>query len=414
MISEQWFSILNTYQYLIIAFSGGLDSTVLLHLLSQNQALSSKIKAIHVHHGLHKDASLWAAHCLSFCEAYRIPCRVKNIVINPQSNIEEKARIARYDVLQREINMYSCLLTAHHQEDQAETVLLNLMRGAGINGLCAMPESKPFGESYLYRPLLKVSRDELADYAQKHALNWLEDPANQDRNFSRNFVRHEVLPLLKKRWPASKMLFRTSQLAQEAQHNLDDLAKIDYPDIQQKKLQRKGFIEQTICLSPLLALSESRVKNVIRFWLKQFNVRPLSSIIWHRLYKELIHARKDSNPAIPWDGYIFRRYQHKLYLTELNVQYPKGKIWDNFPNALFIPDFGMLYAQQFEEKLKIDPHQCIEIRFRQGGEKFYWHGKHQSLKKLMQNWQIPPWKRALIPLLYLDNELTCVIGYACR
>lgn len=404
-IPQHWFSIFNAYENIFIALSGGLDSTVLLHFLSQDWGLSAKIRSIHVNHGLHADAEQWATHCQLLCQSYNIPCNIEKINIQGQGNIEEKARTARYAALQKYTSETACLLTAHHQDDQAETVLLNLMRGAGVSGLCAMPASKPFGNGVLYRPLLQVSRQGLLDYAKAHDLRWIDDPANQNLHFSRNFMRHDILPLLQKRWDASKMLAKTSELAQEAQNNLNDLAMIDYPEVINQ--------DNRLPLTPIMHLSASRIKNVIRFWFKKHNLRPLNQITWHRLYHELIHANRDANPSIEWDDYLIRRFQQALYLVKnQSLILPEGLAWHSFPQPLKIPDIGILRAENSAQGVSIAPHQQIDIRFRRGGEAFYWHRQHQSLKKLMQLWQIPPWERARIPLLYVDGQLTSVIGYA--
>lgn len=383
----------------------------MLHYLSYQWQLTPKIKAIHINHGLHIEADAWAAHCAAFCCQHQISYIIEKVTISPVKNIEEQARIARYSKLESQTTAASCVLTAHHQDDQAETLLLNLMRGTGIAGLSAMPESKKFGHGYLYRPLLEISRQELAAYAQYHQLSWINDPANQDLRFSRNFIRHQVLPLLNSRWTASKTLTRTSKLAQEAQENLDALAMIDYPELNQTAASVQN--SNTLSLTTIYHLSEARIKNVIRLWLKQHHVRPLNSVTWQRLYHELIHAKQDGNPAIPWETHVLRRYQQRLYLTkERIVKPPKKMAWHHFPKPLTIPGIGIVHAKQSPLCLKLKPTQQIEIRLRHGGETFFWHGQHQSLKKLMQMWRIPPWERAFIPLLYINDELVGVIGYA--
>lgn len=404
MIPQHWFPIFNQHESLIIGFSGGLDSTVLLHLLSQHVNLSGKIKAVHINHGLHPDANQWETHCATLCHQYNIPCFIERVLIQGEGNLEERARIARYTILQRFITNKNCLLTAHHQDDQAETVLLNLMRGTGIAGISAMPSSKPFGEGILYRPLLQTPRQTLLNYAIQHHLHWIDDPANMNVHFSRNFIRHEVLPLLQTRWNASKMLAHVSELAQEAQSNLNDLAVMDYPAVTHDS--------NALLLTPILHLSESRIKNVIRFWFKQRHLRPLNRITWYRLYHELIHAAPDTKPLIPWDQHMIRRYQQTLYLTKKQVMPSLNTlIWNDFPNPLTIPHLGILHAEKSDQGIHMIPGQHIDIRMRNGGEILYWHGQHQSLKKLMQLWQIPPWERSFVPLLYIENRLASVIGY---
>ncbi|HDQ9214135.1 TPA: tRNA lysidine(34) synthetase TilS, partial [Pseudomonas aeruginosa] len=186
-----------------VAFSGGLDSTVLLHLLAQlarSEALPA-LSALHVHHGLQAAADGWPAHCQAVCRSLGIPLRVERVQVAVGGSIEQAARDARYRAFQANLGEGQVLLTAQHLDDQAETLLFRLLRGAGLRGLAAMPASRPLGGGRLCRPLLGVSRAELEAYAQTHRLDWVEDPSNQDPRFSRNYLRREIMPRLASHWP---------------------------------------------------------------------------------------------------------------------------------------------------------------------------------------------------------------------
>ncbi len=183
-----------------IAFSGGLDSTVLLHLLASAEALPP-LSAVHVHHGLQSAADTWPSHCQSICDRLGVPLRVMRVQVQPGASLERAARDARYRAFTEVIGAGEVLLTGQHRDDQAETLLFRLLRGAGVRGAAAMPVHRPLAGGHLVRPLLDVSRTELVAYADEHQLKWIEDPSNADMQFSRNYLRHRVIPTLTERWP---------------------------------------------------------------------------------------------------------------------------------------------------------------------------------------------------------------------
>lgn len=191
---------------LIVGYSGGLDSHVLLHGLAMHRPywLTQKLEAIYVDHGLQTASAVWGEHCAEVCRDLNMPFRVLKIDARPVpgESPEAAARRARYAALAAELGFDSALLTAHHRDDQAETLLLQLLRGAGPYGLAAMPAVSRLGQGRLLRPFLEVDRAELLAYAGKHGLRWIEDASNTDTGFDRNYLRHRVLPLLRERWPA--------------------------------------------------------------------------------------------------------------------------------------------------------------------------------------------------------------------
>ena len=226
----------------LIAYSGGLDSSVLLHALSQSSIASERVLAIHVNHGLHPDADSWELHCRRFAESLGVKFDAIAVVVDERSGLglEAAAREARYAALMNFVHPQDCLLSAHHQDDQAETLLLNLMRGSGISGMAGIGKKQPFGPGQLLRPLLGVSRSALEDYAERHAVERIDDPANEDQQFDRNFLRREILPRLTERWPAAAArLARSAELAADSADLLQSLAEVDLEDAEPSKLDIK-------------------------------------------------------------------------------------------------------------------------------------------------------------------------------
>ena len=196
LLADDWQQSLANYNTLFVGFSGGLDSTVLMHCMASHPALVAKLRAVHVHHGLSVNATAWQAHCQQFCDALGIQLMVLKVTCNNRANIEESAREARYAAFSSLLSDNDCLLLAHHCDDQAETLLLQLLRGAGIDGLAAMPSVNNLSKGQLVRPFLQHSRQRLEAYAHQHRLAWINDESNQNSDFSRNYLRNEIMPLL--------------------------------------------------------------------------------------------------------------------------------------------------------------------------------------------------------------------------
>lgn len=407
LLDADWLEQLGRYNKLFVGFSGGLDSTVLLDCLAAQPLLANKLTAVHINHGLSLNALDWQNHCQLFCNERHIPFIAKQVEFERQANIEAHARKARYKAFEGLIGADDCLILGHHRNDQAETLLLQLFRGAGIDGLAAIASVKKFAQGHLVRPLLEYSRQTLERYAKSHQLQWIEDESNQDISFSRNYLRHQIMPLVRLRWPALVTnLVRTASHCQEAQANLDDLAKIDCPAL--------NFNTTNLPLRPLLSLKPARITNVLRFWFRSNKVRLPSTATFNRLISEVIQASSDANPQVSWDDICVRRYQQTLHLLMKGEKNPQSMLltWSSFPEPLYLEGIGYLHAQVTDKGLVFPAQAKIEIRFRQGGEKFNWHGQTKQLKKLFQDWQIPPWLRDHIPLLYINAQLASVVGYA--
>ncbi|MBA3537156.1 MAG: tRNA lysidine(34) synthetase TilS, partial [Tatlockia sp.] len=386
--------------------SGGLDSTVLLQNLSTQPTLINKLVAVHINHGLSINAFQWQSHCQQFCKELGIQLIVKQVDFSRLANIEEAARKARYQAFAALLSEEDCLILAHHLDDQAETLLLQLFRGAGVDGLAAMPARKKFAEATLLRPYLKFSRQNLEDYAKAHQLEWIDDESNQNLAFSRNYLRQKILPLIGSRWPAVvRNLVRTTQHCQQAQSNLEALAKIDCPELKEPST--------TLALASLSGLDRARIANVLRFWFKLNKVKMPGTLSFNRLITEMIEAKNDARPLIAWKGYCVRRYQHKLYLMQDKEETVlSSQVWTCFPKPLVIEGLGKIIVREVAQGFLLPGQSQIEIRFRQGGELFNWHGQNKQLKKLLQEWQVPTWLRDRIPLFYINGQLAIVVGYA--
>ena len=370
VLDPHWIQKLVSYDCIHLGFSGGLDSMVLLHALANEAALHNKIRAVHINHALSPQAEAWQTHCQQVCEVLAIPCQTLKVSFNRKANIEEEARNARYLAFSQLLKKNHCLVTAHHQDDQAETVLLHLFRGAGIKGLSGIPETSPFSQGFLHRPFLAISRATLLTYATAHQLNWIVDESNADVHFSRNFVRQQVLPLLQTKWPSvCKNLVRTSELCRQAEANLNELAEMDCPSLQalhnENSTIKRGFKE--LPLTPLRQLSEARLSNVLRRWLKKNAARMPNYDTLRRLIDEVILAGKDRNPVVSWDNVVIKRFRDRLFLNQRGLTSPTNTVqWPDFPKSLVLPGIGTLSAQLAAEGIEISPGDQLEIRFRQG------------------------------------------------
>jgi tRNA(Ile)-lysidine synthase len=405
----------------LIAYSGGLDSHVLLHALAhiaKENPTRFSLQAIHIHHGLQKEADAWADHCKNICSQLAVPLTVKrlNLTIPQGKSLEAVARDARYQCFENMLGKNEVLLTAHHQNDQAETLLIQLFRGSGVQGLAAMPPLKPFAKGHLFRPLLNVSRIDLENYAQHYQLQYINDPSNSDERFDRNFIRHSILPALSKRWAGiTSTLSRVSRLQAENQQLLEEYLQADY-----KQTVKQS--SQSLDLDKLQTFSQARQKALIRYWLKQQNHLMPSAAKLEQIMDTVITAKPDANPCVSWENIDVRRFQQHLYAIPANRKATPKKTyqWDG-KSDFVIPETNQVIRKQAIRKevpdkfrpLLQDKDKPFTIRFRQDGERVKLPRRTQthSLKKLMQTLNIPPWEREYTPLIFLGDQLICIYGY---
>lgn len=388
-----------------IAFSGGLDSTVLLHLLAdlaRHQSLPP-LNALHVHHGLQAAADAWPAHCQAVCDALGVPLQVLKVQVEPGASLERAAREARYAAFETRVDVDELLLTAQHRDDQAETLLFRLLRGAGVRGLAAMPAVRPLGGGHLLRPLLQASRADLERYALEHQLHWIEDPSNGDRQFSRNYLRHEVFPRLTERWPqAVGCMARSASHMSEAQGLLDELAQMDLA-----AAREAGAFDwlavPSLLLAPLQGVSEARQRNALSHWLSPLTRLP-DAEHWAG-WQTLRDAADDARPL--WrlaDGELHRAGGRLWWLQGawLRDLQPAAD-WLAPQCPLQLPDNGRL---SFSGQVPSGP---LQVRYRQGGEVMHLPGRgHRDLKRLLNESGLPVFARGRLPLLYRDGQLLAV------
>jgi tRNA(Ile)-lysidine synthase len=385
-----------------IAFSGGLDSTVLLHLLANAKDLPP-LGAIHIHHGLQAAADAWPAHCQSVCDALGVPLCIMRVHVQPGASLERAARDARYQAFAEVIGAGEVLLTGQHRDDQAETLLFRLLRGAGVRGLAAMSAYRPLAAGHLVRPLLDVSRVELEAYAHEHRLQWIEDPSNADSRFSRNYLRHRVLPTLTERWPqAVSSLARTAEHLSEAQALLDELAGMDLQGADQPS-PFPWLPLPSLVLAPLRELSDARQRNALRHWLTLLTRLPDSDhwASWHSLRD----AKGDAQPL--WrlaDGELHRCAERIWWVPAAWSEFSDATVsWPTLQNPLELPGNGRL------EFVGEAPKGSFEVRYRQGGEIIEVPGRgRRDLKRLLNECGVPGFVRGRLPLLYRDEQLLAV------
>lgn len=396
-----------------IAFSGGLDSHVLLHAMaSLRSELDCEIIAIHVNHRMQDKSDSWALHCEEVCRQLNV--EYKQVIISdtcPRStSLEEWARDERYRLITNIVGA-GVFLTAHTSSDQTETILLNLLRGSGVKGLAAMPEVRRRNNSIHFRPLLEYSREQLLEYARAHSLNWVEDTSNSDRRFDRNFIRHEIASRLRDRWPNSDRVFsRAALLQMEADSLLNDLAALDLGSCQKER-------QEILDLSYLLSLSEERKKNLLRYWLSKLKVTLPGYRKMQEISSSFINSARDATPVIELGDHELRRYRSNLYLLKKQGAVDKNTSIDwKVDEAINLPDDTILKARLKPGvgiKKDFCPANTFQIRYRQGGETIKLPDKQhsQQLKKLFQEKGLPPWIRPRIPLLYLEGQLVAVADY---
>jgi tRNA(Ile)-lysidine synthase len=388
-----------------IAFSGGLDSTVLLHLLAHLATTESlpALSAIHVHHGLQAVADAWPEHCRSVCAALGVPLQIVRVQVQPGASLERAARDARYHAFTEVTRTGEVLLTAQHRDDQAETLLFRLLRGAGVRGLSGMPRQRPLGRGYLLRPLLDVTRAELEAYANEHGLSWIEDPSNEDRQYSRNYLRHQVFPALTRRWPqAVATMARSAAHLTEAQGLLEELADMDLHEASSaSEFAWLGL--RSLELAPLAQLSVARQRNALSCWLEPLTRLP-DTDHWSG-WEDLRDASGDACPV--WrlaDGELHRAGGRIWWLSGCWLRpLPVAGAWQAPASPLAIPDNGVL---SLTGQIPDGP---FQIRYREGGEVMALPGRgHRDLKRLLNESGVPSFVRGRLPLLYKSDQLLAV------
>jgi len=386
---------------LSVAYSGGLDSTVLLTALVKLE-LEVPVRALHVDHGLRAESPEWQAHCERYAGELAVEFETRRVHVDPaDQGIEAAARQARYAALAELLEHNEVLVTAHHADDQLETALLRLFRGSGVKGLTAIAERVPLGSGYLNRPLLNFSRAELAAQARQWQLVWLDDPSNQSLRFDRNYVRHEVLPSIVRRWPAAaRAAVRLAAHMRDADEILKAMASMDL-----------AGATDPVPRGILRRLSPARQRNALRALVARQGLPLPGTAQLEELRASLAVTRADAETCVRWPGAEARVYRDRLYLLEPlePVTPPESSLlaarWES-------EHAGALWLERSTGPGLPDAwvRQGLRIRFRRGGESFrpLQRAHKRPLKRWLQDEHILPWMRNRIPLLYRDEQLVAV------
>lgn len=393
-----------------VALSGGLDSLVLLHLLARLARTERlpPLSALHVHHGLYAAADDWVAHCQAECAALGVPLEVRRVTVARGASLERMAREARYGAFAEALAPGALLLLAQHRDDQAETLLLRLLRGSGVQGLAAMPSRRALGQGWLLRPLLDIDRQTLAHWARVQGLRWVEDPSNGDTGLARNFLRHEILPRLAQRWPAvTTVLARDAALQQEAAGLLEALAQDDLAAARTPATP-DWLTLPSLALAPLCALSEARQRNALRHWLGGLTLLPAREhwAGWTALCK----AGADATPCWRLGQGELQRHGGRVWWLGgdwLSLSPVAAQDWSLPAQPLPLPGNGRVWLDGEV------PSGALQIRYRQGGEVLALCGRgRRDLKRLLQEAGLPPFVRERLPLLYAGDRLLAVANLA--
>ncbi|UAA39722.1 tRNA lysidine(34) synthetase TilS [Paraneptunicella aestuarii] len=426
------YHLLTGSKCLTVAYSGGVDSHVLLHLCSELRHAypQLELKAIHVNHGISDNADDWQQHCVSVCAGLNIPLLVKKVRVEKTSrqSLEALAREERYQAFQQTLTEKEVLLLGQHQQDQAETLLLQLKRGAGPKGLSAMPEwgllpwNAASSNIHCLRPLLQVDKSQILEYAKLHGLQWVEDESNTDTQYDRNFLRQQVLPLLEQRWQGfSAALGRSARLCAEQQALLDEQADEFIGDL--------GSKANALNIEALLSHSLAWQKQILRRWISVLSQQntdlamPSEKQLQH-IIADVLSAADDANPVVVAGEWQYRRYQGHLYLLPVFQDLKHIELhWtssENESEPLQLPDgLGHYYLSTARPDIEQatylplvnpDAHK-ICVRFSGFGIRFKL--RHHSMSKPLkqwfkEEWKLPPWERERLPLLFVDEQLVAV------
>ncbi len=414
-LSHQLKPLLAPKAKLLLALSGGVDSVVLLdQLVKLKPQLNFVLEAMHIHHGISPNADQWASHCQSLCDQYQVPLTIQRLQLTPTGlGLEATAREARYQALDQ-YQDHNCaypdyILTAHHQSDQAETVLLQLFRGAGVKGVSGMPLLAE--HQRLLRPMLSVSKESILSYAKQHQLNWVEDESNQDTQFTRNFIRQEVMPLLTAQYPKiEQTLSAAAAHFAEAEGLNQALAELD----------AAGLIDgHRLNLLPLKPLPIARLKNVIRYWFALLQLPMPSAARLSEVVDQLFNSALDANIKLSHLDFYVMRYDNQAYLmpqSELPSAQAYEMVWQGEKQLSLPNGYTLQTREAIGEGIALKHlNNKLVIRSRQGGERLKLHQERpvKQIKQLFKEGNIPPWLRPKYPMLYSNDQFIGVpaLGY---
>lgn len=396
----------------VISYSGGLDSTVLLHQLIEirKKIPQIKIRAIHINHNINISSKKWVKHCEKTCQNYQVPLIVKNININRkihQKNIEEKLRIKRYTIIYQNLKTQETLLTGHHMNDQCETFFLSLKRGSGPTGLSSMSFKTLLGNKEIVRPFLEKTKKELKLWAKNNNLNWIEDFSNYDIYYDRNYIRYKVIPVLEEKWPFFlKNCLRTIKICREETNLLNDFLF--------EKMHNLIQFDYSLNINNFKNIKKEMCTAIIRRWIALQTKKNPSYKNIESIYYQTVYSKKDANPKIILQKNEIRRYKKSLYFIK-RTPFLKNTIlfWHDTNMKLNLPDnLGYLIKNEYGSILPSPKNdELINIRFQQEGTVLILgRNKKRKIKKIWQEKNIPPWLRNQIPLLFYNDIFISALG----
>jgi tRNA(Ile)-lysidine synthase len=402
---------------LCVALSGGVDSSALLTALAIPRRKRPGLRAVHVDHGIHPNSTAWSAHCRALASGLGVPLQVLTTKVTRArgESLEAAARTARYGLLAGNLQQGEILLTAHHEDDQLETVLLQLFRGSGLAGIAAMPELAPFGKGFLVRPLLSRTRAELEAWSRANSVGWVEDDSNADERLDRNYLRRRVIPLIRERWPrVGSSVGRSARHAAEAQRLLDAVALRDV---------ERAADGDALSASTLRALPLERRRNALRFWIARSGHTVPDSRRLAEMCGPLLDARPDANPHVAWSGAVLQRERGRLAIRNratqpAPVRETAALEWRWSASQTFaLPDGGQLELRHDPDgSLDLDAlPEALTIRRRAGGERLRLRrgGPSRALKNLLQEAHVPPGERTRLPLVWSGERLVAAGDLWC-
>jgi tRNA(Ile)-lysidine synthase len=414
--AASWYAVLESCvptgaRGLVVALSGGADSAALLEGLAALGAGGFRglpLRAVHIDHGLQAAAAEFREACRNLCEHLGVPLSLIRVEVQSEAglSIEAAARDARYAALAAQLQRLECLLTAHHRQDQAETLLLQALRGAGVKGMSAMPVCRVLGPGWHVRPLLDVPHRELLQWGGRPENFHAIDPMNEDLRFDRTYLRKAVWPLIETRWPGAEIaLARSARHMADAQELLEGAAAADVARL------RDG---DALSVPGLRALPQANRMNAIRAWLKEAGVEAPSTARLVEALRQVFDADADHQPAIVWGNKALRRYRQRLFLTEADCPRLEGhRSWAtalgssialgaNLGHLAWSAQIGGIAADALPP--------VVIVRRRDGGEtlKPARLAKTQTVQHLCQSQGVLPWMRDALPLVFAGDELIAV------
>ena len=403
-----WKKVVDSAPQILVGVSGGMDSMLLLTLLLE-QVDPRRLKVIHINHGISANADGWQALVAEYCDRVGVSYYIEKVEVTASGQgLEGAARKARYAVFERLLEKDDVLFLAHHGDDQVETVLYRLLRGAGSKGLAGIPASRPLSKGTLIRPFLDWCKQDLEREAQGRGLKWHEDESNADNSFDRNYLRNKVIPLLASRWPEYlQSVTRSAILSGQADQLSRDLAIEDLRNLDSRE-ERAGW---SISITAMQSLPQLRQKNILRYWPEIHGLPALGPKIIDEILSSVLEASGDANPQVIWQSQCWRRFQDRLYLLKIGGEEIQcdNLDWD-LQSSVKLGDGSELRLEVSEGRGIISEIGSVRVCYRRGGERCKPIGRNHSnsLKKLLQEYQIPPWLRDRVPLLYVGDQLIAV------